>query len=244
MSIRFPWAAVVAALLLGALAAAPASAAEFSYTVVSIRTRYIWTEHDKGYPKRCESWTKGGGVVEQNAAEFSGVIDLDRLSGALLGADTRRTRGTVTRTIDYTGHTSPEAQPCVPCDRGEYGPCREAKPDTTVRQTCGPKQTTVDASLSAYGQGLTLTAPFGADALLAGCPEPDDPDEIADLSPSNKDYGKLTLRNGARRLFALAVKDRLTLEFTGKKGRCAQVGRRGDHRCVTTAAKVVFRRTG
>lgn len=242
MSIRFPWAAVLAALLLGALATAPASAAQFDYTVVSIRTRYIWTEHDRGYPKKCESWTKGGGVVEQTAAEFGGAIDLDLLSGALLGADSRRTRGTVTRTIDYTGHTAPEAQPCVPCDT-EYGRCREAKPDTTVRQTCGPKQTSVDVSLSAYGQGLTLTAPFGADKLLAHCPEPDDPDEIADLSPSDKDYGKVTLRNGAKRLYALAVKERLTLEFTGRRGRCAQIARRGDHRCVTTAAKIVFRRT-
>jgi hypothetical protein len=244
MSIRFPLAAVLAALLLGALATAPASAAQFDYTVVSIRTRYIWTEHDRGYPKRCESWIKGGGVVEQTAAEFGGVIDIDVITDKLLGSDQRRTRGTVTRTIDYTGHLRPEAQPCVPCGLGEYGPCREVVPDATVRQVCGPAQTTVEVSLSAYGQGLTLIAPFGADKLLARCPEPDDPDEIADLSPANMEYGKLALRNGAKRLYALAVKDRLTLEFSGRRGRCAQIGRRGDHRCVTTAAKIVFRRTG
>ncbi|HST39653.1 MAG TPA: hypothetical protein VLK58_09095 [Conexibacter sp.] len=244
MSIRFPLAAVVAALLLGALAAAPASAAQFDYTVVSIRTRYIWTEHGRGYPKKCESWTKGGGVVEQNAAEFGGAVDIDMIGGTLLGSDQRRTRGTVTRTIDYTGHLRPEAQPCVPCGVGEYGACQEVVPDATVRQTCGPAQTTVNATLYTYGNGLTLNAQFGADELLARCPDPNDPRELADLSPSSKDYGKLTLRNGAKRLYGLAVKDRLTLNFDGRRGRCAQIGKVGDHRCVTTTAKVVFRRTG
>lgn len=238
-------AAILVPTLLATAAAAPAASKTektYAYTVTQLEMRTAWSDQTKGWPRRCEGWIKGGGVIRQTATAHGGQLDIDWLSGAWIGgSDDTKTRGTYERTIDYRGHLMPDVQPCTPCGPlSEYGECRPIVPDTIVANRCGPRDGTFETWMSVQGSQLIMYAGMGSRELAERCPPVDD---VADAGPADADLSPVRLAGGGRRLVRLGVGQRVTLRFRAQEGSCSRIGRRGSHVCKRFRATVIVRRT-
>lgn len=238
-------AALIVALLLTTATAHAVSRTPkaYAFTVTSVELRDAWSDQSRRYPDRCESWIKGSGLIRQTAQETGSNIELDWIGGAWLTIGREfKTRGTFERTIDYRGHVMPNQRPCTPCGPlSEYGPCRPVVPDEHVRNTCGPRDGSFEMHLASDGPKMTLFAGMGSLDHIERCPEID-ANWITD-GPYSPDYGPVSVAGGTSRLLRMAVGDRRTLRFAGRRGRCSRLGRRGAHVCSSIAATIVFKRT-
>lgn len=245
-------ASLAAALLLPLLllAVAPAHAAvpktpkAYAFTVKSVELRDAWTEQSRGYPKRCKGWIKGEGLIRQTAQQTSSNIELDWIGGEWLTlGDEFKTRGTFERTIDFRGHLASNQRPCTPCGLGEWGECRPDVPDEHYRDRCGPRDGSFEMHLSNDGSKLTLFAGMGSLDHLKQCRRIPDDAWWVGAGPMYPDYGPVSLPGGAARLLRMHVGDRKTLRFSGRRGRCSRLGRRGMHSCSSITATIIFKRS-
>lgn len=249
--IKLPPLAAALLLPLLLLAAAPARAAvpktpkAYAFTVKSIELRDAWTEQSRGYPKRCKGWTKGEGLIRQTAQQTSSNIELDWIGGEWLTlGDEFKTRGTFERTLEFKGHLAPDQQPCSPCGPlSEYGECRPVIPDQVYRDRCGPRDGSFEMHLSNDGSKLTLFSGMGSMDHLAQCRRIPKDAWWVDAGPTSPDYGPVSAPGAASRLLRMGVGDRKTIRFSGRRGRCSRLGRRGMHSCSSIAATVIFKRT-
>lgn len=237
--------AVALVVVLLGLAPAAASAASqprnFVYRVVSIEHRYQWTDQSRSYPENCASWLKGGGTITASTEPYSGLLQLDEYyPGKYYGSSSKKGQAEVTRRIEYRGHLMPD-EGCTPCGpSSEYGQCRPTKPDSQVKQTCGPRKASTGTVLRAQDRALVFGTFAGFAAALRRCPEPDD---NADTGPEQPEFGRLQAATGVRQLMGLRVGERRTIVFETRRGRCSKVGQRGMHVCAIATAKVNFRRS-
>ncbi|ADB53278.1 hypothetical protein [Conexibacter woesei] len=237
-----------AAVVLVLLSAAPAAALAdtlprmFAYRVVSVEQRYQWTDMSRGYPEKCDSWIKGGGVITTSVGAYTGLLKLDEYyAGKIWGHSPKEGPAQVERRLDYQGHLKPDTEECSPCGPlSEYGRCRGEVPDENVKATCGPKRARASTSLTAENRSLTFNVAAGLDDFQQRCPEVELP---ADPGPERPEFGKMTERGGTRQLLRLRRGERHTIVFQSRRGRCDRIGQRGWHHCATSTAKVLFRRT-